>query len=128
MERTKRESNRRRRDEKWQTCWCCRDQQRACRMPQPSAEKPEHTKPAEKKRVASVPKRESSWQIRQSRPCHKGKELRRLSRAPHRIKSIQCQRIKESSSREKGKRRIFLCIWTVRVKVKSKVIPTRLAY
>ena len=46
--RTERESNRRRREEKWQTCWCYRDQQRACRMAQASAEKLEHTGPAEK--------------------------------------------------------------------------------
>ena len=45
----------RRREEKWQTCWCCRDQQRACRMTQASAEKLEHTRPAEKERVALVP-------------------------------------------------------------------------
>ena len=45
-------------EEKWQTCWCCRDQQRACRMAQASAEKLEHTGPAEKERVASVPQRE----------------------------------------------------------------------
>ena len=38
-ERTERESDNRRREEKWQTCWCCRDQQRACRMAQASAEK-----------------------------------------------------------------------------------------
>ena len=44
--------------EKWQTCWCYRDQQRACRMAQASAEKLEHTGPAEKERVASVPQRE----------------------------------------------------------------------
>ena len=25
--------------EKWQTCWCCRDQQKACRMVQASVEK-----------------------------------------------------------------------------------------
>ena len=36
---------------------------------------------------------------------------------------IQCQRRKESSSRGKGKRRVFLCRRTVRVKIKSKVIP-----
>ena len=47
-ERTKRESNRRRRKEKWKTCWCCRDQQRTCRMAQVSAEKFKHTGPAEK--------------------------------------------------------------------------------
>ena len=57
-ERTEQESDSRRREEKWQTCWCCRDQQRACRMAQASAEKPEHTGPAEKERVASVPQRE----------------------------------------------------------------------
>ena len=58
MVRTKRESDNWRREEKWQTCWCYRDQQRACRMVQASAEKLEHTGPAEKERVASVPQRE----------------------------------------------------------------------
>ena len=52
------ESDRRRREEKWQTFWCCRDQQRACRVAQASAEKLEHTGPTEKERVASVPQRE----------------------------------------------------------------------
>ena len=41
-----------------QACWCCRDQQRACKMAQASAEKLEHTGPTEKKGVASVPQRE----------------------------------------------------------------------
>ena len=36
---------------------------------------------------------------------------------------FQCQRSKESSSRGKRKRRVFLCKRTVRVKVKGKVIP-----
>ena len=36
---------------------------------------------------------------------------------------IQCQRSKESSSRGKRKRRVFLCRKTVRVKVGGKVIP-----
>ena len=58
--RTQRESDRRRKEEKWQTCWCCRDQQRACRMAQASAEKHEQTGPAEKERVASVPQREQT--------------------------------------------------------------------
>ena len=58
MARTERESDRIRREEKWQTCWCCRDQQRACRMAQASAEKLEHTEPVEKERVASMPRRE----------------------------------------------------------------------
>ena len=48
MVRTERESDRRRREAKWQTLRCCRDQQKACRMMQASAEKLEHTGPAEK--------------------------------------------------------------------------------
>ena len=55
MARTERESNRRRKEEKWQTIWC--RQERACRMAQASAEKLEHTGPAEKERVASVSQR-----------------------------------------------------------------------
>ena len=55
MVKTERESDRKRREEKWQTCWCCRDQQRPCRMAQVSVEKLEHIGPAEKERVASVP-------------------------------------------------------------------------
>ena len=58
MARTERESDSRRREEKWQTCWCCQDQQRACRMAQALAEILEHIGPAEKKRVASMPQRE----------------------------------------------------------------------
>ena len=37
MASTERYSDRKR-EEKWQTCWCGRDQQRACRMAQASAE------------------------------------------------------------------------------------------
>ena len=37
---------------------------------------------------------------------------------------IQCQRVKESSSRGIIRRRVFLCRRTLSVKVKSKVIPT----
>ena len=55
--RTERESDSRRRGDKWRTCWWCRDQQRACRMAQASAEKLVHTGTAEKERVASVPQR-----------------------------------------------------------------------
>ena len=58
MVRTEREPNSRRRQQKWQTYWCCRDQQRACRMAQASAEKLEHTGPAEKERASAVPQRE----------------------------------------------------------------------
>ena len=56
MVRTERESDDRRRE--MADCWCCRDQLRACTMAQASAEELEHTKPAEKERVASVPQRE----------------------------------------------------------------------
>ena len=45
-------------EEKWQTCWCCRDQQRASRMAQDSAEKLEHSEPAVKKRATLVARRE----------------------------------------------------------------------
>ena len=48
MARTERQSDRRRREEKWQACWCCRDQQKACRMAQALVQKLEHTRSAEK--------------------------------------------------------------------------------
>ena len=67
--------------------------------------------------------RESSWQG-QSRLCQKEKKQSRLSRASDREESIRCQRSKEDSSRGKRKRRVVLCRRTVRVEVKSKVIPT----
>ena len=86
--------------EKWQTCWCCRDQQRACRMAQASAEILEHTGPAEKKRWPQC-HRDSSWQVRQCRLCQKGKELNRLSRAPDHKEGIQCQRREQQQKKEK---------------------------
>ena len=58
MARTERESDNRRREKKWQICWCCRDEQKACRMAQASAEKLEHSVPAEKERVATMPQSE----------------------------------------------------------------------
>ena len=58
MARTERESDSKRREEKWLTFWCCRDQQRACRTAQASAEILEHTGSAEKKSVASMRQRE----------------------------------------------------------------------
>ena len=78
MARTEQESDRRRREEKGQTLWCCRDQQRACRMAQASAEKLEHTGPAEKERVASVPQREQLARTPES-PLPKGKRNRAVS-------------------------------------------------
>ena len=69
----------RRREEKWQTCWCCRYQQRACRMAQASAEKLKHTGPAKKERVASMPQREQLASVPEP-PCQK--EKIRQSRVP----------------------------------------------
>ena len=70
-------------EEKWQSCWCCRDQQRACRMAPASAIKPEHTGPAEKQRVVSVPQREQLASTPEP-PFPKGKKQSRLSRVPDR--------------------------------------------
>ena len=71
--RTERESDNRRREEKWRTCWCYRDQQRACRMAQASAEKLEHTGADEKERVVSVPQREQLASITPEPPFAKRK-------------------------------------------------------
>ena len=65
--------------EKWQTCWCCRDQQRACRTAQASAEKLDHTGPPLKERVTSVPQRKQ-FARKRSRPCQTEKKQSRLSR------------------------------------------------
>ena len=73
MVRTERESDSGRRKEKWQTCWCCQDQQRACKMVQALAEKLEPTGPAEKKRVVSLPQREQLASMPEL-PLPKGKE------------------------------------------------------
>ena len=54
-ERTERESLK---EEKWQTCWCCRDERKDCKMAQASAEKLEQTRPAENEKEASVLQRE----------------------------------------------------------------------
>ena len=90
--RTERESNSRRREEKWQACWCYRDQLRACRLAQASAEKLEHTGPAEKEKVSLQCHRESSWQVRQSRLCQK--EQSSQSKVPDR----EGERVKVSKS------------------------------
>ena len=51
MLRTEREPERKR------NCWCCRDQQRACRMAQASAEKLGQIGPVEKEGVPLLPTR-----------------------------------------------------------------------
>ena len=92
-------------------------------MAQASAEKLEHTGPAERKRVASMSQRKQLASTPEP-SLPKGKyEQSHLSRAPDRKKGIQCQRSKENSSKGKKKRPVFLCR-TVRVKVKCKVILT----
>ena len=73
MARTERKSDRRR-DEKWQTCLCCRNlSSRACKMAQASAKKLEHTGPAEMERVASVPQIEQLANMPEP-PLPKGKK------------------------------------------------------
>ena len=74
-------------EEKWKTCWCFRDQQRACRMAHASAEKFEHAGLVKRKEWPQC-HRESSRQVRQSRICQKGKEQRGQSRARDRKKGI----------------------------------------
>ena len=81
MARTERESVNRRREEKWQTCWCCRDQQRACMMAQASAENLNKLGLLKRKEWPQC-HRKSSWQERRSRYCQKEKEQSRLSRVP----------------------------------------------
>ena len=80
-ERTERESDSKSK-EKWQTSSCCQDQRRTCRMAQASAEKLEHTGPAEKKRVASVPQREQLARTPEPPFPNKKKQQSRLSRVP----------------------------------------------
>ena len=94
MVRTERESDKRRREEKWPTCWCCRDQKRACRMAQASAEKLKQSGPAEKERVASVPQKEQLATTPEP-PLPKGKEQCRQFRVPNR----EGERVKVSKSR-----------------------------
>ena len=59
-------------------------QRRACRIAQTSAAKLEHTGPAEKERVASVPQRKQIGKVHQNRPFQNEKEQSRLSRSPDR--------------------------------------------
>ena len=63
----------RKRKAKWQTCWCCRNQWRASRMEQASAEKPEQTGSAEKERLALLPQNEQLARTPET-PLPKGKE------------------------------------------------------
>ena len=81
MARTERESDRRRREEKWQICWAA----------ETSKERAEWRRLQRKNlSILGLPKRkewpqchrESSWQKRRSHLCQKEKEQSRLSRVP----------------------------------------------
>ena len=73
MEERKERELDRRKEEKRKTCWCCRDQQRACRMAQAVAENL-NILGLPKRKVWPQRHRESSRQVPQSRLCQKGKE------------------------------------------------------
>ena len=104
MVRTERESDSKRREEKWQTCWCYQDQQRACRMAQASVEKHERTGPAEKERVVSVPQGE---QLARTLEPHLEKEQNCLSRvSDHGGGESQGGRESRGSEREHEEERV----------------------
>ena len=69
--------------------------------------------------------RESSWQVRQSRFCQKGKEQSRQFRAPDRKKSIQCQRSKEEQQQQSKEKETSIYVLKDSVSgSKNKVIST----
>ena len=68
-------------EEKSKTCWCCRDQQRACRRGQALAENLNILSLVKRKEWPQC-HRGSSWQERRSRPCQKKKEQSHHSRVP----------------------------------------------
>ena len=92
-------------------------------MVQALAEILEHTGPAEKESGLDVTEKAVG---KYARAVFAKKERNRAVCPEPRDgkKGIQCKRSKENSSKEKKKRRLFLCRRTVGVKVKSKVILT----
>ena len=82
MARTERESDRRKGEEKWQTCWCCRDQQRACRMAQASAKKLEHTGPTQKRKSGLSATERAVGKYAGAALAKRKKEQSHLSRVP----------------------------------------------
>ena len=117
-ERTKRESDNRRREEKWQTCWCCRDHQRAC-----SGKLAEWRRLQRKNlSILDLPKRkewpqchrESSWQERRSRPYQEEKEHSRQSKAPDHEGGRESRWARAAPWRESFVRRncnVALCVY-----------------
>ena len=108
MARTERESDNRRREEIWQTSWCCLERAEWCRLQQKNLS------------ILGLPKwkewpqchRESSWQERRSHPCQKEKEQSRLSKAPdhgeERVKMGESRTLatEKGSEREHGVERV----------------------
>ena len=96
-------------EEKWQTCRRCRDQQRARRMPQASAEKLEHTGPAEKERVASVPKREREQLANAPEPPFAKKERNRDVCPEHQIvkRAFSVRELKRAAAEERERDEYF---------------------
>ena len=82
---------------------CCRDQQRACRMAQASTEKLEHTRPAEKKSIASVLQKEH-LACTPEPPLPKGKETEhqivRRALSVREVKGTAAEEREEYSSAE----------------------------
>ena len=103
---------------------------RAYKMAQTSAEKLEHTVPSEKERVATeraVGKNSRAAFAKRKRnravsPEYQIMEGRVKVDESRTFVRIQCQKGKESNS-SRGKRRVFLCRRTVKVKVGGKAIP-----
>ena len=81
MVRIERESDRRRREEKWQTCWFRREQLRACRMAQ-AQQKNLSILGLPKRKKWPQRHRKNSWQERRSCPSQKEKEQNCQSIAP----------------------------------------------
>ena len=90
-------------EERRQDCWCCRHQQRACRVAEASAEKLEHTGTTENERVASVPQRE---QLPRTPESHlpKGKETKPSVQIVRRKRFKVSER--EGSEREYEEKRV----------------------
>ena len=101
MVRTERESDRKRSTEKWQTFWCFRDQQRACRMAL-ALQKNLSILGLLKRKEWPQCHRESSWQVRQSRLCQKKKEQSHLSRVPNCKEGMESRWARAASWRERG--------------------------
>ena len=96
-ERTERESDGRKREEKWQTSWCCKERAEWRSLQRKNLN------------ILGLPKRkewphcrkDSSWQVRRSRLCQNEKEQSRLSRVP----DHEGERVKVGESRSLARKR-----------------------